>query len=287
MYKSRLIWMGVFTILGVYGYAVPVRPEIAVPFIDPTQVSITIDGSYEDWPEFVLDNKINFYNGDGNTGTSRALGTTVLGTMSGREDGEVTVHLAHDGTYIYLLAIIQDDLLEQRTAEKNANEAWKEDCLHIYMDTNNSAKSSISGDPIATQPGYEQFGVSTDYNCYTENGDFTTKRTSSTAGAGAEPDQVNWLVGIQIKGSGPYTYVFEERMPMNEVEGYNLRTMIPGESYGFDAEFCDSDAGAYLQGWIFWSGPGSTDVWNKQNQWGYMVLEEIPSTDLKNWMILD
>lgn len=274
------------TILSISVHAAAVRPEIGVPYFDSSQTAIAIDGDYSDWPAKALQSPINFYNGDGKKGTSKILGTTVLGTMSGREDGEVTVYLAHDGEFIYLLAIIQDDLLEQRTSENNRNEAWKEDCLHIYMDTNNSAKSNISGDPISTQPGYEQFGVSTDYNCYTENGDFVTPKSSGTAKAGAQPDQVNWLVGIQITGSGPYTYVFEERMPLNEVPGYNLRTMNPGESYGFNAEFCDSDAKAYLQGWIFWSGPGSTDVWNKQNQWGLMNLEPIP-TGIPNWMLVN
>jgi len=263
------------------------RLEIFAPYFDPTQISIDIDGMYDDWPEEILQHEINFYSGDGNKGTSRVLGTTILGTMSGREDCETTVHLAHDGEYLYLLAVIQDDLLEQRTSENNKNKAWKEDCLHIYIDTNNSEKSSISGDPIVTQPGYEQFGVSTDYNCYTENGDFTTPRSSGTACAGAQPDQVNWLVGIQITGSGPYTYVIEERMPLNEVPGYNLRTMTPGESYGFNAEFCDSDAKVYLQGWIFWSGPGSTDVWNKENQWGLMLLESLPPTAAGDWMLHD
>lgn len=286
MRKSWYYYFAVCALGGMNAYAAAVRPEIDVSYIDAAKTPIGIDGSYEDWPEAALQNSINFYNGDGKKGTSRVLGTTVLGTMSGREDGEVTVHLAHDGTYLYLLAIIQDDLLEQRTSEKNKNEAWKEDCLHIYMDTNNSAKSGISGDPIKTQPGYEQFGVSTDYNCYTENGDFVVPRSASTAPAGAQPDQVNWLVGIQIMGAGPYTYIFEERMPLHEVAGYNLRTMTPGQSYGFDAEFCDSDAGAYLQGWIFWSGPGSTDVWNSENMWGIMNLEAVPA-GISEWMVLE
>lgn len=287
MRGSSCFYVAACALLGMSAQAAAVRQEMKVPYIDSSQTPITIDGHYEDWPEAALQNPINFYNGDGKKGTTKILGTTVLGTMSGREDGEVTVYLAHDGEHLYLLAIIQDDLLEQRTSENNKNEAWKEDCLHIYVDSNNSAKSSISGDPIKTQPGYEQFGVSTDYNCYTENGDFVTKRTSSTAGAGAQPDQVNWLVGIQISGSGPFTYIFEERMPLKEVAGYNLRTMNPGESYGFNAEFCDSDAGAYLQGWIFWSGPGSTDVWNSENLWGIMILDPIIPTAVNDWMIVE
>jgi len=274
-----------YLMLAMNIYAAPVRPEIYVPFINTTQNPIAIDGYYDDWLEETLQNHIHFYNGDGNAGNARVLGTTVLGTMNGREDGEVAIHLAHDGEYLYLLAIIHDDLLEQRTSENNTNEAWKEDALHIYIDTNNSEKSNISGSPIATQTGYEQFGVSTDYNCYTENCDFTTKRTSSTAGAGAQPDQINWLVKIQISGSKPYTYIFEERMPLREVQGYNLRTMTPGESYGFNAEFVDSDAGVYLQGWMFWSGPGSTDVWNSENLWGKMTLAPWPETPIGDWMI--
>jgi hypothetical protein len=176
------------------------------------------------------------------------------------------------------LAIIQDDLLEQRTAEANANEAWKEDCLHIYLDSTNAARANITDPPIHNQVGYEQFGVSTDYNCYTENCDFTTHNGSGPAPAlaGAQPDQTNWRVAVRITGSGPYTYVFEERMPLKEVAGHNLRTMTPGQSYGFNAEFCDSDAGRYLEGWMFWSSNGSLDCYAAQNFWGQMTLEALP-----------
>jgi len=133
--------------------------------------------------------------------------------------------------------------------------------------------------------GYEQFGVSTDYNCYTENCDFTTNNGSGAALAGAQPDQSHWKVAVSITGTGPYTYIFEESIPLHEVPGRNLRTMQPGQSYGFNAEFVDSDVGVYPQGWIFWSGDGARDVWNWQNLWGKMTLAQIPSatTDAKNW----
>ena len=180
---------------------------------------------------------------------------------------------------------IRDNLLEQRTSANNTNEAWKEDALHLYIDSTHAARANIPDPPISNQVGYEQFGVSTDYNCYTENGDFTTKNgTPGGAKVGAQPDQVNWLVSIHISGTGPYTYLFEERMPLNEVSGHNLRTMVPGNSYGFDAEFVDSDAGAYAQGWFFWSGNGSLDVWNYENMWGLMNLEGIPS-EVGNWVL--
>lgn len=287
MMKTRFLLLGLFSMLEVYAQSAVVRPQISVPYIDPSQTKIQIDGFYDDWPKEILQNSINFYKGDGHQGTAKVMGTTVLGTMSGREDGEVTIYLAHDGEHLFLLAQIQDDLLEQRTAENNKNEAWKEDALHIYIDSNNSGKSSISGAPITTQHGYEQFGVSTDFNCYTENCDFTTSKTSGTAGPGSQPDQTNWLVGIQISGNGPFTYIFEEQIPLREVSGHNLRTMNPGESYGFDAEFVDSDAGVFLQGWIFWSGDGSRDVWNYENLWGIMVLDPLPASSVRDWMIFD
>jgi len=283
--KSGFFYFAVFLLAGVIARAAVVRPEISVPYIDPSRNTITIDGSDGDWPDAILENKIHFFPGDGNPGNSRVLGTTVLGTMSGREDGDVTICLAHDGEHLFILASIQDDLLEQRVKENNRNEAWKEDALHIYIDSNNAEKSDIPGSPIVTQPGYEQFGVSTDYNCYTENVDFTTSQSSGTAGMGAQPDQVNWLAAIQISGSGPFTYVFEERVPLREVTGHNLRTMNPGESYGFNAEFVDSDAGVYLQGWIFWSGNGNKDVWNCENLWGKMVLKSIPISNIRDWML--
>ncbi|HQO34848.1 MAG TPA: sugar-binding protein [bacterium] len=281
------IFIGSFVLtLAVSSSAQTPRPEIFVPYLDTTLHPIVIDGSSSDWPAESLAHGVNFYPGDANPGSSTQYGTTVLGTMSGRADGEVTIYLTHDGNSLYLLAVIYDDLLEQRTSENNANEAWKEDALHIYIDSTNAQRANIPDPPIGNQPGYEQFGVSTDYNCYTENCDFTTLKTArGVALCGARPDQEHWLASIQITGTGPYTYIFEERIPLQEVAGHNLRTMTPGQSYGFNAEFVDSDAGVYLQGWMFWSGNGRLDVWNYESMWGRMTLEETPPipSDTGNW----
>ena len=264
------------------GLGVPVAsagaPSITVPYFDSGQHAISIDGSGVDWPEEALSGGINFYPGDGNAGSATEHGTTVLGTMTNRADGEVLLHLAHDGQFIYVLATIQDDVLEQRTSESNTNDAWREDALHLYVDSTNARASSIATPPISYQEGYEQFGVSTDLNCYTENCDFTTNNTGGAAGPGAEPDQVNWLVAVGVSGSGPFTYVFEERFPMTEVSGHNLRTMVPGNSYGFNAEFVDSEAGSYPQGWFFWSSDGARDAWNAEDLWGTMFLEPVTAT---------
>ncbi len=273
-----------FTIL-VLSSSAAVRPTVDVPYVDTAAHPIQIDGATTDWTSEVLSGGLHFYPGDGKTGTSSVYGTTVLGTMSGKADGEMTLYICHDGSSLYVAAIIRDNLLEQRPSANNTNEAWKEDALHIYIDSTNAARANIPNPPISNQVGYEQFGVSTDYNCYTENGDFTTNNgTPGAAKVGAQPDQVHWLVSIHISGTGPYTYVFEERMPLNEVSGHNLRTMTPGNPYGFNAEFVDSDAGVYAQGWFFWSGNGVLDVWNYENMWGIMNLEGIPS-EVGNWVL--
>lgn len=267
------------------------RPDITAVYTDTSTHPITIDGDSSDWPQNALDNGIRFYAGDGNGGTTQDYGTTVLETMSGRADGDTRVYLTHDGQYLYLLAVIEDDSLEQRTSENNQNAAWQEDALHIYIDSTNAARANITAPPIANQVGYEQFGVSTDYNCYTENCDFTTNNgASGPADQGAEPDQVNWKVAIDISGTGPYTYTFEERIPLNEVPGHNLRTMTPGNTYGFNAEFVDSDNGVYLEGWVFWSSNGSVDCWNSQNMWGTMFLEQVQSSsavDRTEWSAME
>ncbi len=276
MSTRRFLMIAMCVLLGAAAYATPQRPNVNVPYLDTTAHPISIDGDGADWPAETLEEGIHFYKGDGQGASASAYGTTVLGTMSNQSDGEANVYLTHDGTYLYILAIIQDDALEQRTSENNTNEGWKEDALHLYIDSTNAARASIPSPPITNQEGYEQFGVSTDLNCYTENCDFTTNNTSGAAGAGAQPDQTHWLVSIQVEGTGPYTYTFEERVPLNEVEGHNLRTMTPGQSYGFNAEFVDSDNGVYVQGWMFWSGNGSSDCWNSQNVWGTMTLAEIP-----------
>lgn len=276
----RVVWFvaGVLVCCGG-ALAQGTRPSIHVPYIDPAENVFVIDGQDDDWPAEALAHGVNFYPGDGHGGTSSAYGTTVVQTMSGRNDGEVTVWLAHDGAWLYVLARIQDNILDQRPAQNNSNPGWQEDALHIYIDSTNAARANIPNPPITNQAGYEQFGVSTDYNCYTENCDFTTNNTSGAAGAGAQPDQVDWQVSVAIAGSGPYTYTFEERIPLEEAPGHNLRTMTPGHSYGFDAEFVDSESGAYPQGWVFWSGDGVLDAWNYQNLWGLMYLEPIPSDE--------
>ncbi len=256
-------------------------PQIRVPYFESVQHPIVIDGSGADWPTEALSNGISFYPGDGNEGSPEACGTTVVQNMTSRADGEVAVHLAHDGGFLYVLAIVQDDILDQRTADNNSNEAWKEDALHLYIDSTNARASNIPAPPISNQTGYEQFGVSTDLNCYTENCDFTTNNTSGAAGPGAEPDQINWLVSVSVQGDGPYTYVFEERIPLTEVPGHNLRTMQPGHSYGFNVEFVDSEEGAYPQGWVFWSSDGTTDAWNCEDLWGTMLLESEAGPDLE------
>jgi hypothetical protein len=256
----------------------PRVPSILAAYTDTKAHPIEIDGATQDWPGRVLVHGIHFFSGDGNEGIPEKSGTTVCGKMDDRQDGEMRLWLTHDARYLYILAVIQDDKLEQRTSENNTNEAWKEDCLHLYIDSEDMRADKVADPPLASQPGYEQFGVSTDYSVYTEGCDFTTNNgpNGTAAGTGAQPDQENWKVGIKIHGQGPYTYVFEERIPLNEVKGKNLRTMKPGDTYGFEAEFCDSDAGVFLEGWMFWSSDGKTDAYIDEDLWGRMTLEAIP-----------
>jgi hypothetical protein len=251
-------------------------PEILASYVDTKTHPIQIDGATDDWAPAMLQHQVHFYPGDNNPGSPERPATTVVQKMDGRKDGDVRVCLAHDGTCLYLLAVIQDDLLEQRTAETNKNEAYMEDCLHIYIDSANVHAHSVENPPLLKQPGYEQFGVSTDYNVFTESCDFTTHNgKKGSAEHGAQPDQNRWLVKVKILGNGPYTYIFEERMPLSEVPGHNLRTMVPGKTYGFNAEFCDSDAGVFLEGYIFWSSDGKTDAYISEDLWGRLTLEPL------------
>jgi hypothetical protein len=261
--------------LAAFGETLPV-PQVLASYIDAKSHPMTIDGSTADWSADLMEHSVLFYKGDGRPGSPTSLGTTVCGTMDDRKDGEVRFCLAHDGEDLYILTIIRDDLLEQRTSENNANEAWKEDGLHIYIDSTHARRKGIPDPPLKNQPGYEQFGVSTDYNCYTEGCDFVTHLgENGSAAAGAQPDQMNWLVKTRITGTGPYTYVFEQRIPLREVPGHNLKTMCPGETYGINVEFVDSDAGKFLEGYVFWSSDGKTDAYIDQNLWGEMTLEPV------------
>ena len=155
--------------------------------------------------------------------------------------------------------------------------AYLEDTLHLYLDSTNAKKSAI-GNPIHDQSGYEQFGYSTDGNIYGENTDFnTTGSAKQTAPQGSSPDGTHWAAKCTVKSvaTGGYLYTFEERIALSAYR--NMAAMTPGNSYGFEAEFCDADNGTQLQGWMFWSSNGSpTDAWNYENLWGTMKLEAVP-----------
>lgn len=254
------------------------RPQINVPYVTD---QILVDGDASDWVAIKgLGEGISFYKGNGHEGTSQAnLGTTVCKEIDSEEDCRVDLWLAHDGTYLYVLAEIKDDNHEPFDKENQTNMAYLEDTLHLYVDSNNSQQTNIPGDPIQRQPGYEQFGISTDGNIWGENTDFNSSGTASRpAPKGSKPDEKYWIVQCRVHKLGAgYIYVFEERIALAGWSGKNMEPMFPGKSYGFNAEFCDADGGIQLQGFIWWSSDGSTDAYNSQNLWGKLTLALVPS----------
>lgn len=274
---STILLSLLLTVPTLSGLSAAVRPEVDVPY---TCASFAIDGDATDWTEIKAKGKgISFYKGDGHAGTATHYGTTVLGTISSAADCTVSLWLAHDGVFLYVLAEVQDDDYEPFAAKANSNMAYLEDTLHLYIDSSNARKSAIPGNPISTQPGYEQFGYSTDGNIYGEHTDFnTTGLPKQPAPQGSSPDGTHWLAKCTVTSvtTGGYLYTFEERIALAAYR--NMAAMTPGNSYGFEAEFCDADNGTQLQGWIFWSSNGSsTDAWNYENLWGTMHLEALPS----------
>ena len=249
------------------------RPEIDVPYVTH---QIEVDGNASDWDETrSLGKGISFFKGDGRQGTSSAnLGTTICRQISDRQDCSVDLWLAHDGTYLYVLAEVEDDSYEPFDKENQKNMAYLEDTLHLYIDSNNSRQPNIPGNPIQRQPGYEQFGISSDGNIWGENTDFNSSGVlKQAASKGSTPDGKYWTAKCEVSRlEAGYLYVFEERIALAGWPGRNMEPMIPGNSYGFDAEFCDADNGVQLQGFIWWSSDGSTDAWNFENLWGKMNL---------------
>ena len=79
------------------------RPEIFAPFISN---SLTVDGDASDWAAIkALGEGVTFYPGDGAEGTSAEnLGTTIRKVVDGKEDLCCSAWVAHDGTYLYVLA---------------------------------------------------------------------------------------------------------------------------------------------------------------------------------------
>jgi hypothetical protein len=250
-------------------------PEISAPY---STTALSVDGSAADWSAVKARGKsISFYKGDGHAGTPANLGTSTLGTITNEADCRVDLWLAHNATYLYVLAEVHDDYYEPFGAA-NQNMAYLEDTLHLYIDSTNARRGGIPGTPISQQAGYEQFGISTDGNIYGENTDFNSSGIPrQPAASGCHPDGSYWAAqcAVQPLPSG-YLYVFEERVKLAGYPGRNMSVMTPGNRYGFDAEFCDADNGVQLQGYIWWSSNGSTDAWNYENLWGTMSLEPVP-----------
>lgn len=263
-------------VIGGSGLWAVTRPEIDVPCVSG---SFAIDGSAAEWTGVKSRGEgISFYKGDGKAGTSTKLGTTCLGTISNAADCRMDLWMAHDGTYLYILAEVLDDSYAS-FGTGNTNPAYLEDTLHLYVDSTNARKANINGsEPIYYQTGYEQFGISTDGNIYGESIDFTTGTAKHAAPQGASPDGTYWKAKctVQQLGSTTYKYTFEERITLAGRTGRNMSPLLPGTSYGFNAEFCDSDGTTALQGWIFWSSNGSLDCYNYENLWGTMNLAVVP-----------
>jgi len=270
--KSGTIQICFFLIGTVFGAE---RPQIEVPYVTEGPV---IDGDSSDWEAVkALGMGVSFYPDDGHAGSPTELGTTVCRKIDGPEDCRVELYLAHDGSFLYVLAEVFDDDHETFGPSNTSNMAYLEDTLHLYIDSTNARKACIAYPPIGTQPGYEQFGYSTDGNIWGENTDFTDRGAPrQPAPVGSRPDGDYWRAACRVSPSqGGYVYVFEEAIALSGRPGRNLRPLSPGERYGFDAEFCDADNGIQLEGFIWWSGDGVTDAWNYENLWGVMVLQPV------------
>jgi hypothetical protein len=250
------------------------RPKITAVYI---QYSPVIDGNSADWNNIKKRKAgICFFKGDGQSGSVEKYGTTVCGTIDDINDCCVSLWLAHDANYLYVLAEVTDDFWEPLAAADQNNPAYREDALHLYIDSNNACTADIQSPPITSQPGYEQFGISTDNNIFGENTDFTNEgKPKQPAPKNSKPDGIYWLAkcGVYKLNSG-YKYIFEERIKLAAWPGRNMFPLSPGKSYGFNAEFCDADNGKELQGFIFWSSDGKKDAWNHQNLWGILSLEK-------------
>jgi len=275
---DRRLFLSVFAVLSLGQLAIGAvsRPVISCPY---TCGEIAIDGNAGDWAAIkVKDNGIAFYKGDGHAGTPTNLGTTICRQIDDEADCRVDLWLAHDGTYLYVLAEVSDDDYEPFDAANENNMAYLEDTLHLYMDSNNSQQSNIPYPPIYNQVGYEQFGISTDGNIWGANNDFNSAGgPRQVAPKGSSPDGTYWLAECNvIQVQDGYRYVFEQRIVLAGWPGRNMAAMSPADSYGFDAEFCDADDGTQLEGFIWWSNDGSTDAWNYENLWGTMYLEPVP-----------
>jgi len=254
------------------------RPEINVPYVSKP---LTVDGDLSDWTAIkTLGEGITFYRGDGHEGTSPAnLGTTIRLEVDNKDDLSCSLWMAHDGTYLYVLAEVSDDDWEPFDRENRDNMCYQEDMLRLMINSTNAQEADIK-EPIENQPGYEGFGFSTDGNIYGDWSDFNSSGIpKKRPPKGSTPDGAYWKAEctvISLPSKNRYLYVYEERIALDGWPGRNMEKLIPGKSYGFNAEVCDADNGTKLQGYILWSSDGTTSSFNFLNLWGVMNLAPLP-----------
>ena len=254
------------------------RPEIYAPYISRP---LTVDGNSDDWAAIKsIGEGITFFKGDGKDGTSATnLGTTIRQEVNDKDDLCCNAWLAHDGTYLYVLAEVTDDDWNPFDTENRENMCYQEDMLRIMIDSNNSRKANIE-ECIENHPGYEGFGYSTDGNIYGDWSDFNSSGIPRKhPPKGSTPDGIYWKAECMVISSPSKKknlYIYEERIALAGWPGRNMEKLYPGKSYGFNLEVCDADNGKYLQGYMLWSSDGTTSAWKHQNLWGTMYLAPIP-----------
>lgn len=182
-----------------------------------------------------------------------------LGDVPTAEDFTGKYKLAWDDDYIYVLAEIIDDKIED-THPDGLDRYWDDDCLELFIDEDNSDGNHqfnhsayayhIAQDLRVTDIGVDSLPMYLDHH---------VKSAKVTSG-----NKTTWEVGVRVMNNNP------------SVRG-KARKLISGEDIGFMVAYCDNDGSPEREHFI---GSNQIEGVDKNRGW-------IDAGVFNNWTLVD
>ncbi|MCK9561358.1 MAG: Ig-like domain-containing protein [Bacteroidales bacterium] len=164
----------------------------------------------------------------------------LTGTVANAADLSGTCKALWDNTYLYILAEIKDNVLNN-----DSDRVYDDDCVEIYIDIDNAKSSSYGTKEVQFSFAWDDGGTV---------GVLPTER--STTGV--------QYVDKTVTGG----YIIEARIPWTTVQG----TASVGKVIGFDFMVNDDDNGGTRDKKISWNAD-TDDAWQNPSLYGIATLE--------------